>query len=457
MPHAILTLMLRPGMGASLRRRRGAQRGAAWIASLLAVTVGGFSQRAAAGSASFWERVAGVARTRPDRLASEAEALLASQPRSPEKLTRAEALIREALASAPNDFGALMILAEVSARASRPAATLAALERACPRAPRGPAATSCWFHLGVERSRQGRLEGALVAYESLIGTGDADASTYANAAELLMALGRLAEAEERYREAIRLDTPTPALGRIETSHALTLATYGLAVALDRAGQPDAAREMMARALVLDPRHATLTAAEQPAADVFFIPEGDVYYYLGLGAEVAGEVDDGKAAFQEFLARLPRGPWAGRARAHLDALVSLERAQASPRTARVAPALRIVAAGTVLADGPIPAPLVDAAWREHPALLDDCLGEAVRTGALAPREGFRLALELTIDPRGIVTGAVVKAPASLDASFARCVEGAVRGGLRVPRPRRARSTRARLELLVGLASNDAGGV
>jgi tetratricopeptide (TPR) repeat protein len=450
MPHAILTLMLGPGMGASFRAWRSAHRNAAWIACFALFTVGVGGGRAAAATDSFWERVAGAERSRPGRLASEAEALLGSQPRSPEKLARAEALVREALSASPDDFGALMLLAEVSARASRPAATLAALERACARAPRGPAASSCWFHLGVERSRQGRLDGALVAYESLIATGDADASTYANAAELLMALGRLSEAEERYREAIRLDTPAP--GRIETSHALTLATYGLAVALDRAGQADAAREMMARALVLDPRHATLTAAEQAAADVFFIPDGDVYYYLGLGAEVAGEIDESKAAFQEFVTRLPRGPWITRARAHLGALAALE---ASPRAARTAPALRIVAAGTVLADGPIPAPLVDAAWREHPALLDDCLAEAV---PLAPRAGFRLALELTIDARGVVTEVAVKAPASLDASFCRCVERAVRAGLRISRPRRARPTRARLELLVApLASNDAGGV
>jgi tetratricopeptide (TPR) repeat protein len=420
--------------------------------------VGGAPRRAAA-AAPLWERVADEWSARPQRLALEAEALLASEPRSPEKLARAQALLVEALALAPDEVRALMDLAEASARAGRPDDALAALERACPLAPRGTAAAACWFRLGVERSRRGRFAEGLVAYERLIDSGDADASAYANAAELLMATGRLGEAEERYREAIRLETAAPVAGRIETSHALTLATYGLAVALDRAGQADGAREMMARAVALDPRHATLTAAEQPDADVFFVPDGDVYYYLGLCAEVAGDADESAAAFQEFLRRRPRDAFAGRARAHLDALLALSRAPAARggAPARRAPALRVVAAGTVLADGPIPAPLVDAAWRARPELLDACLAEGVAAGALAPREGFRLVLELVLDARGVVAEASVKGPAALDASFARCAEAAVRAGLRVQRPRRDRSTRARLELLIALANPEAGGV
>jgi tetratricopeptide (TPR) repeat protein len=427
------------------------------LALAVALTVGAAPRRAAAGTVPFWERAAAPARARPDRLVAEADALLGAQPRTAETLARAEALVREALAVAPDDFRALMLLAEASARAGRPAATLTALERACPLAPRGPGAASCWFRLGVERSRQGRFAQGLAAYERLIATGDADAAAHANAAELLMAEGRLGEAEERYREAIRLETATPLAGRIETSHALTLATYGLAVALDRAGQVVAAREMMARALVLDPRHATLTAAEQPDADVFFVPEGDVYYYIGLAAEAAGDPDEGAAAFQEFLRRQPRAGSAARARAHLESLSAVARAGTPPRAGRApAAALRVVAAGTVLADGPVPAPLVDAAWRGRPDLLDACLAAAVGAGALAPRETFRLALELTIDARGVVTEAAVKSPPSIDAAFARCAEAALRAGLRVPRPRRALPTRARLELLVGLApSGDVG--
>ncbi|HVU53366.1 MAG TPA: tetratricopeptide repeat protein, partial [Polyangia bacterium] len=295
--------MMRHGEGGGSpgrrRPRRVVARGAVLATALAAATVGDGPRGAAAAGPSFCERVAESSRDRPARLGAEAEALLGEQPRSPEKLARAEALAREAVAAAPDDFGLLMLLADASERAAKPAQALAALERACPRAPRGVAATACWSHLGVVRSRQGRFAEGIVAYERLIASGDADATTRTNAAELLMAEGRLGAAEELYREAIRLETAAPVVGRIETSHALVLATYGLAVVLDREGQPEAAREMMARALLLDPRHATLTAAEQPDADVFFVPDGDVYYYLGLAAEVAGDADEGAAAFQEF--------------------------------------------------------------------------------------------------------------------------------------------------------------
>ena len=455
--------MRRLGASAIPRERLRLRRIASVVAFAAVATVGVEGQRVAA-AAVFWERGAETARAKCDRLVSEAESVLGAMPAgtpAPDKLARAQALVRQALAAVPEDYRALLALGELNARAARPTEMIAALERACPRAPRGPAASSCWFQLGVARSRAARFAGALVAYERFIALGDADAAAYANTAELLMVLGRLPEAEARYREAIELDTP--ASGRIENPYGLALSTYGLAVALDRDDERDAAREMMARALTLDPRHAKLTAAEQAGADVFFIPEGDVYYYLGLASEVGGHVDDAEAAFQEFLARLPRSPWAGRARAHLETLTALERASSrAPASAAASPmptvpTLHVVAAGTVLASGPVPAPLVDAAWRERPRLVDDCLDAAVRAGRLAPRDGFRFAVELELDARGVVTEAVVKAAAPLDAAFSRCVETAVRAGLRVPRPRRAHPTHARVELLVGLASGDAGGV
>jgi tetratricopeptide (TPR) repeat protein len=447
---------------------RRCRRVAASTLVLVVALIVSASQRAAAGGMPFWEHVAEPARTRCEQPLSEAESVLgapdagaagsAAESKSrAARLARALALVRQALACAPDDFHALVLLAEVNARAARPAATVVALERACPRSPPGPEARSCWFHLGVERSRAGQLAGALAAYERLIELGAADATVHANAAELLMALGRLPEAEERYRAAILLETP--ATGRIENPRSLTFSLYGLAVAFDRDERPGPAREMMARALALDPRLHQLRAAEQVGGDVFFLPEGDVYYYVGLASEIAGRVDDAEAAFQEFLGRLPRSPWARRAGAHIDALVALERVARGglgrPASAPApAPTLRVVASGTVLASGPVPAPLVDAAWRARPHLLDDCLAEAVRSGSLPPRDGFRLALELELDARGVVTEVVVKAPTFVDETFSRCAEAAVRGGLRVPRPRQARPTRARLELLVALASPSA---
>jgi tetratricopeptide (TPR) repeat protein len=424
-------------------------------------------RRAAAGQAPFWERAAEPERARTARLLAEAEPQLEGGGAGGRdgkaqvaRLRAAEMLVREVLARWPEEYRALTLLAEIELRAGRRAGAVAALEQACPRAPRGHELAACWFRLGLERSRAGQLAAALAAYERLIALGAADAPTYGNAAELLMALGRLGEAEERYREAIRLDSQSTAAGRLDSAPGLIFSTYGLAVALDRAGRPGPAREMMARALALDPRLSRLRAAEQPGGDIFFLPDGDVFYYIGLASEVAGRMDDAMAAFQEFLGRLPRSAYAARARAHLETLVALERV-APPHlgAGRSAPAaassLRVVAAGTVLASGPIPAPLVDAAWRARPGLLDQCLDDGVRAGALAPRTSFRFALEIEIDARGAVTHAAAKSNAPLDATFARCAEAAVRSGLRIARPQKARATRARIDLLV--ATKDAGGV
>jgi tetratricopeptide (TPR) repeat protein len=457
------------GGGRAVSRAGSAGRRAA--AAVLLFSVGGgpgsafLARRAAAGPAPFWERAAEPGRDRTARLLVEAEGLLegsgsagrdaASQAT---RLRAAESLVREVLARAPDDHRALLMLAEIEARAGHAAASIAALEQACPRAPRGRELSSCWFRLGVERSRAGQLAPALAAYERLIALGAGDAATYGNAAELLMALGRLGEAEDRYREAIRLEEQTAPAGRMEGAAGLAFSTYGLAVALDRAGRAAPAREMMARALALDPRLARLRAAERAGGEVFFLPDGDVFYYIGLASEVAGRVDDAEAAFQEFLSRLPRSPYAPRARAHVDAMVALERAGAArgaPGSSSPASSLRVVAAGTVLASGPVPAPLVDAAWRTRADLLDACLDEGVQRGALPARGSFRFALEIEIDGRGAVTAASAKAAAPLDETFARCAEAAVRAGLRLPRPQKARPTHARIDLLV--ATKDPGGV
>jgi tetratricopeptide (TPR) repeat protein len=432
-----------------------AAKGCRVAAALIALSFLSFgtlaSQRAAATTAGFWERVAGSPRVEADRLLTEAEGLLAGDPRRPEARTsgpRAEALVRRALALVPDDFRGLAALAEVEERAGRAVAALVTLERACPRAPNAAVAGACWFRLGIERSRRGHFAEAVSAYEQRLAVGSSDVTVFVNLGESLMSLGRLEDAEARYREALRLETPVA--GRLEDRHGLLLATYGLAVVLDRAGEAVAAREMMARALALDPRASQLEAAREPGGDVFFVPEGDVFYYLGLAFEVAERIDDAEAAFQEFGERLPKSPWLGRARAHIAALELVGRGDA--RASRARSLLHVTAAGTVSAKGPIPAPLVDAAWRQRPELLDDCLEEATRGGLVAARQGFRLALELDLDAAGIVTRVGVQAPPPLaelaTGPFARCVEAALRAGLHVSRPRTAKPTHARVELLVG---------
>jgi tetratricopeptide (TPR) repeat protein len=320
--------------------------------------------------------------------------------------------------------------------------------RAAPgdRGSRGGDDTAGWFSLAIERTTHGRYAEAAAAYGEALAAGAAESSVYANLGEVLMADGQLRAAEACYRDAIAAATRPTLRFDDPREHAqdLLLALLGLAVALDRDGQPRAAHETMRRALALDATTAVLTVATLPDADLFFVPAGDVYYYLGLARAAAGRRDEAAEAFHEFLAQAPASRWARQAQSHLD---DLARGAAAARRASRGP--RVMAVGTVLSTGGAAAPLVDAAWREQATILDDCFdaAPALATGRLP----LRLAVELAIDARGRVTSAVVKLPAPENADLARCLERAVVARLRLPPS--ARPTRARTELLVGFPALD----
>ena len=130
------------------------------------------------------------------------------------------------------------------------------------------------------------------------------------------------------------------------------AYYGLAVALDREGQTVAAREMMRAALAHDPAAAVLKAASQagPGGDLFFVPDGDVFYYLGLAAEAEGRGRRCRGRVSGVPgARAARA--AGRAlpRAHLGTKKTRRR-RARQAAAPAGSALRVVGARDRVGDG-----------------------------------------------------------------------------------------------------------
>jgi tetratricopeptide (TPR) repeat protein len=183
--------------------------------------------------------------------------------------------------------------------------------------------------LGIAYSKLGRFEEAVQEYNRADHALGSDASRlgnrsvmHSNAAESLMALGRLDEAIQRYQESVAL-----AQGNI-------LGWWGLAVAFDRDGQASKAREAVDRALALDPTMSKLTDD-----GVFFVPEGDIHYYFALGYEAKGDPPRARLQWETFLAKLPKNQWAFRARQHLAALSA---APAAPRTRRLAPFPRLPA-------------------------------------------------------------------------------------------------------------------
>lgn len=379
--------------------------------------------------------------------------------RSAAASAKSEAHLRRALQISPADFEARRQLAEVRAATGRPRDAAREFEAARPMAPTPADEARIWFRLANERSRMGAYDDALDAYDRQLALGDLDAGALGNSAELLMAAGRLPEAIDRYREALAIEErERDRRGHIQT---LALGYFGLAVALDRDGREVASREAIGRALALDAGLAVLRLAQQENGDLFLIPRGDVFYYIGLAREAQGRPGDAGAAFRDYLG-VPAPRFARRAREHLARLGPVSvRGQASERPllrgATPAPTsgvrLRVIHQATLGADGPLVAPLIDAAWRLDGRLLDDCLSDVLHTAdrpGVAPvrtvRE-FRLSLELTIDETGRATAVKVHAPAELGTALGPCIEGAIRSRFQVTRPARRKPTKARMELVL----------
>ncbi len=447
-------------MAMSISTRAWVPARAAWVAA--AALVGTFApSRSAAAEPAMWQHIADPQRDQFDRLVQKARDLLAEgvtpsgdrgRPQLSERLASSEARLREALALSPFDFATLFLLFEVQSLRGHPADAVATLERAEPLARLPGQKAACWFRLGLERSRLGRYREALASYDQQIALGETEAGAYANAAELLMALGRLREAADRYHEAIRIDEH--AADRRGHEQGLAFSYYGLGVALDRDRQDVAAHEAMGRAVAMDPSGSLLRLAQQPGADFSFLPEGDVFYYIGLASEVGGKTDDAQAAFQEFIARQPRSPWLARARAHLTALALSPSPSSSPS---VPPPPRYhwhaVATATVSSQGPLAAPVIDAALKQRPPPWDACFVDAMPSRG---HDTVRFVVEAEFDTRGAVTRATAHLPPPFDAgATSRCVAAALQGSLTVPPPAHARPTNARIEVL--LANGDSGGL
>jgi tetratricopeptide (TPR) repeat protein len=344
----------------------------------------------------------------------------------------------------------LACLASVAARAWAQPAPLGFWQPAAATPAIDP--TARWIRLGDARVSQGLYAAAAASYVAALAAGSPSPAVSIRLGDALMADGQLPQAESAYRDAIGAASATPPTERDAVgledprgrTQSLALACFGLAAALDRGGQAAAARQMTREALAADPTAAALEIATLPGSDVRIAPEGEVFYRLGLARLAGARRTDAAAAFQEYLERVPRGRWAEAAHAHL---AELEAPAARRPGQRRAGGARLLAAATVLATGGTPAPLIDAAWRNQSAILDDCLDAAADLAR--PGTPLRLAIEMEIDRRGRVVAAVAKVPIPGAGSLARCLEDAVRDGLRLPAAPAGRSTRARTELLLGL--------
>jgi tetratricopeptide (TPR) repeat protein len=184
-------------------------------------------------------------------------------------------------------------------------AAVGAIDRFESRAPLDPRLTSLLASgtVGGARARA-HLEDALSDYQALLDRyPDSDELVDGNMAETLMMLGRVDEAIDQYRVAMR-------------SHPSTSNTLGLAVALDRDE-----RGTEARTLIRDLGHGAVGDWEimVAAGSTFYVPDGEVFYYRALIEDAFGAVEDAAADYDRFVHSGAHPQFAPRATANRDAL------------------------------------------------------------------------------------------------------------------------------------------
>jgi tetratricopeptide (TPR) repeat protein len=178
-----------------------------------------------------------------------------------------------------------------------------ALERA--RVLYGDDGGNAWlaFHLGFVRAVALELEDSVVEYRRAIergGIGPVENwRLFYDLGDDYMALGRLAEAIAAYRQAVKAAPQEP------------MAHLALAVALDRDGQVSRSRSEATTALSLDPQ---LKRAQSER--FVFIPPAEIHYYLAIGHLQRARHAHARHRLRAFVAELPDGPYAGRAREQL---------------------------------------------------------------------------------------------------------------------------------------------
>lgn len=162
------------------------------------------------------------------------------------------------------------------------------------------------------------LAAAARDYEAIVQRTDAKGEvlvvTWPNLAETYMMLGRLDDAIDAYKESLRTGA------RIST-------WYGLAVALDRDGRGSLAREVIAAQGIAGFRQ---FQGDINSQQTFYVPRGEVYYYLALAEESLAMYDEALDHWNKFIASGAHPQFQPRAKEHVDAILAKRRAGQLPK-------------------------------------------------------------------------------------------------------------------------------
>ncbi len=167
---------------------------------------------------------------------------------------------------------------------------------------------SVLFHRAVLHTHFGTTDHLLAAisdYEKILSRSDSpNETTLANLAETYMMIGRLNEAIETYRRALRISHSTETL-------------YGLAVALDRAERGSQALELIVAQgrQQMEEFHRRVNVLHL----TFFVPRGEENYYFALASEAFGDTAGAIDYWRKYLISNAHPKYQPRARSHLDRL------------------------------------------------------------------------------------------------------------------------------------------
>jgi tetratricopeptide (TPR) repeat protein len=181
-----------------------------------------------------------------------------------------------------------------------------------------PTALLAWARVSA---RTGHPEEASEAYRTLLPR--ASALQAADRGSACVEAG-LVESVVRGKDGI--DEATAALReavRETRDDALAVAVLGLALALDRRGDPDEARALLSERAHGDPR---TVFSQRDAKDLLAVAPAEEPALVAVGLE-ASDPGGARDAWDRYLASSPDGPWAAHARAHVAALAQRNKAGA----------------------------------------------------------------------------------------------------------------------------------
>lgn len=208
----------------------------------------------------------------------------------------ARGMLEQASAATSPDLRLRFDLAEAYERLKDYGRVIEVLEPALAVAPRDASSADAWWQIALAYANVDRTREERDAYDVFLSIAVGEVLTARlNRAEAEMRLGNLEEAVAGYRDVLER-AETRALAQ-EDWITLVLARWGLAVALDRNGDPASAEHEAFLAAEQDPDERIIGDEES----VFFVPRYERDWYFGLGrAEHAKQEPEPRAAYRRWL-------------------------------------------------------------------------------------------------------------------------------------------------------------